>query len=234
MDDNGAPMAMDEGEAGCAIRPLPKFDPLEMTTNILKRFRKRPGAPKWVRELCKMLLEKLENRKKSFEEMSDGDMILEVWRVILHIDKAGKSWLKQNMKEERQRRKRKAKKKQKKERRRAKKETRKLEGNKKKKRWMDSSDSLSSNLSDSSDSGSSSGTLSNDESDHRIVNKGINKKAHGTAKNEGGPELRMITGRRHFKSQAGNGVDRSGPPSRPCAKCGYKHWWHERKAFGCK
>ena len=102
----------------------------------------------------------------------------------------------------------------------SKKEAQKLEGSKKKKRSVDSSDSLRSSLLDSSDSSSSSGTSSSDESAHRVVNKGINKKAHAMAKNEGGPELRMINGRRYFKSQAGNWVDCSGPPSRPCAKCG--------------
>ena len=174
MDADGATMAMDEGEGGRAIPPLPEFDPLEMTANNLKRLRKRPGAPKWVRELCKMLPEKVENWTRR--------------------DKAGKSWLKHKAKEERQRRKRKAKKKQKKERRRAKKEARKPEGSKKKKRMVGFSDSLSSRLSDSSNSSSSSGTSSSDESDHRVVNKGMNKKAHGMAKNEGGLELRMING----------------------------------------
>ena len=48
-------------------------------------------SPKWVREVCKMLLEKVENLGESFEDRSDGDMILEVWRIILPIDKAGKS-----------------------------------------------------------------------------------------------------------------------------------------------
>ena len=101
MDADGAPMAMDEGEGGRATPLLPEFDPSEMTANNLKRLRKRPGAPKWVHELCKMLLEKVENWEESFEDRSDGDMILEVWRIILPIDKAGKSWLKQKAKEER-------------------------------------------------------------------------------------------------------------------------------------
>ena len=167
-----------------------------------------------------MLLEKVEKWEESFEERCDGDMILEVWRIILPIDKVGKSWLKRKAKEERQRRKRKTKKKHNKERRRAKKEAQKLEGSKKKKRSMDLSDSLSSSLSDSSDSSSSSCTSSSDEMHHRVVDKGINKKAHGTAKDEGGPELRMMNGRRHFKSQGGNWAECRGPPSRPCAKCG--------------
>ena len=87
MDADGAPMAMDEGEGGRATPPLPEFDPLEMTANNLKRLQKGPGAPKWVRELCKMLLEKVEKWEESFEDRSDGDMILEVWRIILPIDK---------------------------------------------------------------------------------------------------------------------------------------------------
>ena len=71
-------MAMDEGEGVCATPPTAEFDPLDILANHLKRLRKRPRAPNWVRELCKMLLEKVENWEESFEERCDGDMILEV------------------------------------------------------------------------------------------------------------------------------------------------------------
>ena len=36
---------------GRSIPLLPEFDPLELTTSNMKRLRKSPGAPKWVREL---------------------------------------------------------------------------------------------------------------------------------------------------------------------------------------
>ena len=81
---------------------------MELTTSNLKRLWKRPRAPKWVRELCNVLPGKVENWEQSFEERCNGDMILEVWRIILSIDKARRSWLKQKSKEERQRRKKKA------------------------------------------------------------------------------------------------------------------------------
>ena len=189
VDADGALRAMDEDEVergeGRSSPPLLGFDPLELTTSNLKRLRKRPGAPKWVRELCKVLLAKVENSEDSYEERSNGDMILEVSRIILSIDKARKAWLKKKLKEERQKRKRKAKKKQKKEQRRAKREAQKLEGGKKKKRSVeDSSDSSSSSSSDSSESSSSSGTSSSDESDRGTAGKGFGNKTYGTSKNE--------------------------------------------------
>ena len=162
---------------GRSTPPLPESDPFQLTTGNLKKLRNRQGAPKWVRELCKLLPGKVENWEDSYEERSDGDIILEVWRIILAIDKAGKFRLKQKSKEERQRRNRKAQKKQKnKERRRGKREAQKLEAGKKKKRSVvDSSDSSSNSSSDSSESSSSSGVSSKDESVSGTAGKALER-----------------------------------------------------------
>ena len=56
---DGVPWAMAVDDAGTLTPPMPEFDPLELTTRNVTGLRKRPGAPKWVRELCKVLLSRL-------------------------------------------------------------------------------------------------------------------------------------------------------------------------------
>ena len=59
-------------------------EPLGLNRDDLRRVQKRKGAPKWVRELSKMIDTMAKN---SAEEVPMGVIAQEIWDVIMELDK---------------------------------------------------------------------------------------------------------------------------------------------------
>ena len=179
----------------------------------MRKPRKHPDAIKWVRKLGH-LLETQTDWDEEIPPWARG-----VWEIIMGMDKSGKQYLKDEALAEREKQKRREKKARKK----AKREARKAAGRK----TRDSSESSSSDTeTTSSEEGSDSPNTSSESTPRR--------RAGGRrvgAVSSGALEFKIINGKRHFKSEAGKWVDCSAPPSKPCERCGQRHWWHERREF---
>ena len=156
----------DEGTDANPRKEQDRAKSSDLTEQALRRIRHRTGAPRWTKKLTK-LIERHLGFTGDIEPTDDiPEVITDLWEIILELDKAGKTDLKDRAKGDR----RKARRKEKKAERKAKKDKK---GKKKKRRESTSSSSLSS--SGSSSSSSSSGSSSSSSSDGKKKKKGKGK-----------------------------------------------------------
>ena len=66
--------------------------------------RKRPGAPLWTQEICR-LLEGLMEADETEAETDLGTMVHDLWKIVLECDKSGKDALKTKIKKHKKRQK---------------------------------------------------------------------------------------------------------------------------------
>ena len=93
------PMEEDGTTTGMELLSLQE-EPLGLNRDNPRRVRKRKGAPKWVRQLSKIVETMAKN---SAEEVPMGVIAQEIWDVIVELDKDNRRLLKDEAKNRKQR-----------------------------------------------------------------------------------------------------------------------------------